>query len=79
MLTAKWMLAQKLRIPKIKFTDYMKLKKKDKKCGCFSPSWKGEPKPHRRRYGWQNMEQRLKKRPSRQCPTWGSFPSRHYC
>jgi hypothetical protein len=28
-LTDKWILAQKLRIPKIQFTDYMKLKKKE--------------------------------------------------
>jgi len=37
-LTDKWILGQKLGIPKIQFTDHMKLKKKeDKKCGCFSP------------------------------------------
>jgi hypothetical protein len=28
-LTDKWILAQKLRIPKIQFTDHMKLKKKE--------------------------------------------------
>jgi hypothetical protein len=28
-LTVKWILAQKLRIPKIKFTDHMKLLKKE--------------------------------------------------
>jgi hypothetical protein len=28
-LTDKWILAQKLGIPKIQFTDHMKLKKKD--------------------------------------------------
>ena len=28
-LTDKWILAQKLRIPKIQFTDHMKLKKED--------------------------------------------------
>jgi hypothetical protein len=28
-LTDKWILAQKLRIPKIEFTDHMKLKKKE--------------------------------------------------
>ena len=28
-LTVKWILAQKLRIPKILFTDYRKLKKKE--------------------------------------------------
>jgi hypothetical protein len=28
-LTDKWILAQKLRIPKIQFTDHMKVKKKE--------------------------------------------------
>jgi hypothetical protein len=37
-LTDKWILAQKLRIPKIQFTDHMKLKKKKDQSGCFSPS-----------------------------------------
>jgi hypothetical protein len=32
----------------------------------------------------QNVEQRLKEKPSRDCPTWGSIPysitkPRHYC
>ena len=31
-LTDKWLLAQKLRIPKIKFTDHMKLKKVEEQC-----------------------------------------------
>jgi hypothetical protein len=35
----KWILAEKLRIPKIQFTDHMKLKKEDQPtCGCFGPS-----------------------------------------
>jgi hypothetical protein len=37
-LTDKWILAQRLKIPKIQFTDHMKLKKKEDQCGCFSPS-----------------------------------------
>ena len=32
-LTDKWLLAQKLGIPKIQFTDYMKLKKEDQSVG----------------------------------------------
>jgi hypothetical protein len=41
------------------------------------------------KYSWeeiqrQSVEQRLKERPSRDCPTWGSIPytvtkPRHYC
>jgi hypothetical protein len=38
-LTDKWILAQKLRKPKIQFTDHMKLKKKeDQSVDAFSPS-----------------------------------------
>jgi hypothetical protein len=40
-LTDKWILAQKLRIPKIQFTDHMKLKKKEDQSVVFlllSPS-----------------------------------------
>jgi hypothetical protein len=33
-LTDKWILAQKLGIQKIKFTDHMKLKKKDQSVGA---------------------------------------------
>ena len=38
-LTDKWILAQKLRIPKNQFAEHMKLKKKeDQNCGYFDPS-----------------------------------------
>ena len=37
-LTDKWILAQKFRIPKIQFTDHVKLKKKEDQNGCFGPS-----------------------------------------
>jgi len=54
-LTNKWILAPKLWIPKKNFTDHMKLKKKeDQKCGCFSPSYKGEQNTLRSKY--QNKE-----------------------
>jgi hypothetical protein len=37
-LIDKWILAQKFGIPKIQFTDHMKLKKKEDQCRYFSPS-----------------------------------------
>ena len=39
-LTDKWILAQKLRLPKIQFTDHMKVKKKEEQSmdTLFSPS-----------------------------------------
>jgi hypothetical protein len=53
------------------------------KCECLSPSLKGE------KHSWeeiqrQSVEQRLKERQSRDCPTWESIPytvtkPRHYC
>ena len=42
-LTDKWILAQKLRIPKIQFSDHMKLKKDD--------PYKGEQNTHGSKYG----------------------------
>ena len=73
-------LSQKFRIPKIQFTDHMKLKKKE--VWVFQSFLEGGTK-----YPWeeiQSVEQRLKERPSRDCPTWGSIPytvtkPRHYC
>ena len=43
-ITDKWILAQKLGIPKIQLADHMKLKKKEDQsflCGCFGSSEKG--------------------------------------
>ena len=38
-LTDEWILAQKLRIPKIQFAKHTKVKKKKRpKCGYFDPS-----------------------------------------
>jgi hypothetical protein len=59
-----------LGITKIQFTDYMKLQE-----GRQSP---------REQIQRQSVEQRLKERPSRDCPTWGSISStvakpRCYC
>jgi hypothetical protein len=37
-LTDKWILAQMFGMPKIQFTDHMKLKKKEHQSEYFSPS-----------------------------------------
>jgi hypothetical protein len=50
-LIDKWILAQKLRIPKIQLTDHMKLKKKED----FRPSSEGG-----RKYSWE-VERRERK------------------
>jgi hypothetical protein len=52
------------------------------KCECFSPFYKGE-KYSRKEIQKQSVEQRLKERPSRNCPTYESIPNtdtkpRHY-
>ena len=81
-LTDKWILAQKLRITKIPFTDQMKLKKKEDQSMGILVLLRREKK-----YPWeeiQTVEKRLMERPSRECPTWGSIPytftkPRHYC
>jgi len=50
-LTAKWILAWKLRIPKIQFTDHMKLKNmKDQSVDTSVLLQKGEQNTHGRRY-----------------------------
>jgi hypothetical protein len=74
-LTDKWILAQKLGITKIQFIDQMKVKKKEEtKVWILQSSLEGGTK-----YPWeeiqrQSVEQRLKERPSRDSPTWGSIP-----
>jgi len=50
--TDKWRLAQKLGIPKIQFTDHMKLKKKEGQSVDASVLLRrGNKYIHRRRYG----------------------------
>jgi hypothetical protein len=81
-LSDKWILAQKLAIPKIQFTDQMKLKKKeDQSMDTLVLLRRGNKIPMGER---QRVEQRLKESPSRDCPTWESISctvtkSRHYC
>jgi hypothetical protein len=61
-----------LGMPKIQFTDYMKLKKKeDQSVGALVLLRKGNKILTEK---MQSVEQRLKERPSRDCSTWGSIP-----
>ena len=70
-LTDKWILAQKLRIPNIQLTDYMKLKKKeDQNVGALVFLRKGT-KYSQEQLWRQSVGQRLKERPFRECLTWG--------
>jgi hypothetical protein len=59
----------------------MELKKKEDQVQSFL---EGETKFSREEIWRQNVEQRLKERPSRDCPSWGSIlytvtKPRHYC
>jgi hypothetical protein len=83
-LTHKWILSQKLRILKIQFTDHVKLKKKEDQSVYTSVLLKRGSKSPWEDMQRQSVEQRLKERPFRDCPTWGSIPytvtkPRHYC
>jgi hypothetical protein len=82
-LTDEQILAQKLRILKIQFTDHMKLKKKDQSVDTLV-LLRRRNKILMEAIWRQSVEQRLKERPSRDCPTWGSIPYTvtkpiHYC
>ena len=73
----------KLRIRKIKFTDHMKLKKKeDQNMGLLVLLRRGNKM---REQIWRyRVEEKLKERPSRECPIWGSIQytvtkCRDYC
>jgi hypothetical protein len=67
------MLAQMLGIPKIQFTDHMKLKKKEDQSVVLQSFLEGE-KYSREQIQRQSVQQKWKERPSRDCPTWGSIP-----
>jgi hypothetical protein len=72
-LTDKWILTQKFRISKIKFTDHMKPKKKEDQKVYASVILRRVNKI----LTGGNMESkwsRLKERLSSDCPTWGSIP-----
>jgi hypothetical protein len=62
----------------------MKLKKKDNQSVDMSVLLRNGSKIPMEGDTETNYEQRLKERPSRDCPTWGSIPytvtkPRHYC
>ena len=71
-----WILATKPRIPKIQFIDNMKLKKKeDQSVDTLDLLRRGT------KYPWeeiqrQSVQPRIKERPFRVCPTWGSIPTK---
>ena len=72
-LTDKWILAQKLRIAKIQFAKYMKLKEKEDQSGDTLVLLRmGNKIPIEE--VTQSVKQRLKEWPSRDCPTWGFNP-----
>ena len=83
-LTDKWILAQKLRIPKIQFPHHMKSRRRKTKVWVLQSFLEGGTKYSREQIWRQSVEQILKERPSRDCATWGSIPysvikPRHYC
>jgi hypothetical protein len=49
-LKSRWMLDQKLQIPKIQFTDHMKLRKKDDQSVGVSVPLRREQNTHRSKY-----------------------------
>jgi hypothetical protein len=59
-----------LGIPKIQFTDHMKPKKKEDQNGDTSVLLGGVNKILTGGNMETSVEQRLKERPSRDCPTW---------
>jgi len=72
-------------MPKIQFTDYMKLSKKEDKSVVASILLRrGNNILMGGNMEKKSVEQRLKERPSIDCPTWKSIPytvtkPRHYC
>ena len=81
-LTDKWVLSQKLGIPKIQFTQTTWNSRRKTKVWILQAFLEGGTK-----YPWeelQSVEEKLKERLPRDCSTWGSIPyttikPRHYC
>jgi hypothetical protein len=83
-LTDKWILAQNFSIPKIQFTGHTKYQKKENQNVNISVLLRREKIYSQEEILRQSVEQRLKQRPSRDCPTWRFIPyiknkPRHYC
>ena len=73
-LTDKWILAQNLQITRIQFTDHMKFNKKEDQSVGASVLLRSWTKYTQEQIGRWSVEQRLKKRPPRDCPTWVFIP-----
>ena len=78
------LLAKKFGIPKIQFTEHMKLRRRKTKVWVLWSFLARGTKYSQEQIQRQSIEQRQKKRTSRQYPTWGSTPytvtkPRHYC
>ena len=72
-LTDKWLLSLKFGIPKIQFTNHMKLKKKEDQIVGASVLLRRGNKIQREMWR-QSVALILKERLSRDCSTWGSIP-----
>jgi hypothetical protein len=73
-----------LGITKTKFTDHMKLMEKENHSVDASVLLRGGNQITLEELQRQSVEQRLKERPSKGCPTWEFIPytvlkPRHYC
>jgi hypothetical protein len=71
MQSVKWILTQKLGIPKVQFTDHMKFKKLEDHSVVISALLRRGAKVPRKEIQRESVKQRLKERPPRDCPTWG--------
>jgi hypothetical protein len=86
-LTDKWILAQKLRIPKIQFTDHKKFKKKEDQSVDTSILLRRGNKMSKIPMGGNTemkYEAETEVMATHDCPIWGSTPytvtkPRHYC
>jgi hypothetical protein len=73
-LTDKWILAQKTRIPNIQFAKHMKLKKNEDQSVDTSPFLELGTKDRCKELQSQSLELRRKDGPSRDYPTQGCIP-----
>jgi hypothetical protein len=73
-LADKWILAQKLRIPKIQFAKHKKIRKTKTITWILHSSLEWGTKYPWKELQRQSLELRRKDGPSRDCPTQGSIP-----